>query len=309
VNKAFLRFSFFAIVVIVGFAYLGKAAQAQTLRVATGGAGNTYSTMFKEVAGACVNDVPMTEVNTSGSMQNIDMLTGNQVNGAFVQMDVLYYRARTEELGNVKTLLTLHPEEVHFVTYRDSKIKTGGVMGIMAKPVIFNTIQDLEGYVVGAVGGSYITAQVIRLQSEINFSVVQFADNALLTKALQNGAVHAAVMVGGAPLGSVNALGAVYKLLPVPEAIAAKLKNVYRPVRLNYSALGAAGVPSVATEAVFVTREYKTPRMAASLGKFRQCALEKIEELKETTGTHPKWQAVDTTYRGKWAWYDLPVTK
>jgi hypothetical protein len=71
--------------------------------------------------------------------------------------------------------------------------------------------------------------------------------------------------------------------------------------------MNASGVATVATDALFVTREYKTPKMIATLAKFRTCAVEKIEEMKETTGTHPAWQKVDTANKGKWAYYDLPA--
>jgi len=45
------------------------------------------------------------------------------------------------------------------------------------------------------------------------------------------------------------------------------------------------------------------------LGALRGCILDHVDELKETTGTHPKWQAVDPANHGKWAWYVLPETK
>jgi len=84
--------------------------------------------MFKELSNACGTEVPLVEVNSTGSMENVNNLVGNQVNAAFVQSDVLYLRARTEELGNVKTLLALHSEQVHIVTRAASGLKTGGVM-------------------------------------------------------------------------------------------------------------------------------------------------------------------------------------
>lgn len=280
--------------------------QAQSLKVATGGPKGTYSTMFKELNNACASDVPLVEVNSSGSNDNITLLTGNQVNGAFTQTDVLYFRARTEELGNVKTLLTLHPEEVHVLARADSGLKAGGMLGVGGKAVVFSDIAGLGGHKVGAAGGAFTTAQVIRLQTEIPFQVEQFSSNADLLAALSNGRVQAALMVGGAPYGEVANLGNDFKLLSIPESVAAKLKGVYRAARLSYPKMGAAGVPTVATDALFVTREYKTPKMVESLAKFRVCALQAIEGLKETTGTHAKWQAVDVNNRGKWAWYELP---
>lgn len=288
-------------------AVLAIGAQAQTLKVATGSAKGTYAAMFKELTQVCGSEVAMVEMPSAGSMDNINQLVGNQVNAAFVQSDVLYLRSRTEELGNVKTLLALHNEAVHIVARTASGIKVGGTLGIGAKELVLTDLSSLAGLRVGASGGSFVTAQVIRLQSEVAFSTVQFDTNDLALKALAAGQVEAVVMVGGAPLGGVSALDATYKLLPISTAVTERLKGVYRTTRLNYPKMGAAGVTTVATDALFVTREYKTAKMTDSLSKFRACAMTKVEELKETTGTHPAWQAVDTANKGKWPWYDLPA--
>ena len=294
-----------ALAVTLGLSMM-VSTQAQQLRVATGSQKGTYSAMFKELSAVCSTDVAMIEMATSGSNQNIDLLLGNQVNAVWSQTDVLFYRARTEDLGNVRTLLAFHPEEVHIVVLAQSLKKEGGTFGIGSKPINLTQVGDLAGRVVGAAGGSFTTAQVIRLQSEINFNVLQYKDNDALMVALNKGEIDAALMVGGAPLPLVAALTPAYRLLGFPEAVQQKLKNVYRPARLNYSGMGAAGIQSVATDALFVTREYKTAKMIDALSRFRSCALRQIDDLKETTGTHPKWQAVDVNNKGKWAYYDLP---
>src|SRR5512141_2081618 len=116
------------------------AAQAQTLRVATGSPKGTYAAMFKELTQVCGTEVPMVEVPSTGSMDNINQLVGNQVNAAFVQSDVLYLRARTEELGNVKTLLALHNEALHFVAKANSGLKEGGTLGFGAKEIVLSDI-------------------------------------------------------------------------------------------------------------------------------------------------------------------------
>lgn len=286
-------------------AALLPAAQAQ-MRVATGKAGDTYSSMLRQLNARCSGDVAIMEVPSAGSNDNINQLVGNQVNAAFTQSDVLWLRARTEDLADVKTLLALHPEQVHIVARTSSGIKEGGTLGYGAKEVVFNDITSLAGRKVGAAGGSLITAQVIRLQSEIPFQVVQLDTGDAVLQALASGQIAAAVFVGGAPLGTVSKLGPDHKLLPIPAPVVEKLKGVYRPARLNYQRMNAAGVATVATDALFVTRQYKTPKMTSGLAKLRSCALSSVDELKETTGTHPAWRYVEPSNKGKWAWYDLP---
>ncbi|WEE79420.1 hypothetical protein LZ683_08700 [Comamonas testosteroni] len=293
---------------VLAAATLLPMAQAQ-MRVATGKAGDTYSSMLRQLNARCAGDVAVVEVPSAGSNDNINQLVGNQVNAAFVQSDVLWLRARTEDLGDVKTLLALHPEQVHIVALAHSGIKEGGTMGFGAKEVVLTDLTSLAGRKVGAAGGSLVTAQVIRLQSEIPFQVVQLESGDAVLQALASGQIAAAVFVGGAPLGTVSKLGPEHKLLPIPAPVVEKLKGVYRPARLNYQRMNAAGVATVATDALFVTRQYKTPKMTQGLAKLRQCALDSVDELKETTGTHPAWRYVDPANKGKWPWYDLPSAR
>jgi TRAP-type uncharacterized transport system substrate-binding protein len=297
------------LLITFALAFFATVSFSQALKVSTGGSSGTYSRTFKELSGVCSQQLPLAELNSSGSTQNLDRLTGNEVNGAFVQTDVLFYRSRTEDLSNIKTLLALYPEEVHVVSLAVLKDKEGGTLGFGAKTVQLNSITDLSGRTVVAAGGSYVTAQVIRLQTEIDFKIVEVASADEALKAVAAGTAHAAIVVGGVPLPNITALDKNFKLLSFPEATAAKLKNVYRPSKLNYSKMGATGVATVATDALFVTRTYTTPKFVDGLSKLRGCVLQNLAELQETTGYSPAWQKMEPSNQGKWAYMVLPVAK
>ena len=296
----------FILAIILGAAAFSVLAQ-NTFKVSTGGAGATYSRMAKEIGNVCANDIQLQELNSSGSMQNMDRLTGNEVQGAFVQTDVIKFRGNTEDLSNIKTLVTLHPEQVHLVALAAGAGKEGGVMGFGGKQVVFNTINDLAGRTVVASGGSYITAQVIRLQTEINFNVVEVADAKAAIEAVNAGTAAAALFVGGQPMDNLKTLNKAHKLLSIPEPMIAKLKNIYKPSTLNYTNMGSTGITTVSTDAILVVREYKTPKMVEALSKFRACFNAKAPELAETTGTHAAWTKVVVGAEAKWPMYQLPT--
>ena len=297
---------FFTLIAILALSFV---AQAQSLKIATGGAKGTYAQMFKELSTACVNTIQMNEVASTGSSQNIDMAIGNKVNGFWTQMDVLKFRSNTENLTNFKTLVAMHPEEVHIVALRESKVKEGGTLGFGKKTAQFNTINDLAGRTVVAAGGSYITAQVIRLQTEINFNVLEVANNDAALKAVIDGTAEAAILVGGAPYPVIESLNKGFKLLSIPEATTVKLKNVYKPATVSYANVGAAGVTTIATDALFVVREYKTPEMVSKLAALRSCINSNVGVISETLGSHPSWSKVDIENQGKWAYMQLPSGK
>lgn len=285
----------------------GVLAQSQ-LKVATGSATGTYSRMFKEFQGACKDQIMQIEVPTKGSVDNMDKLLGNEVNAAIVQTDVLFFRARNEDLGGIKTLFSLYPEEVHVITAVTSPILEGGTLGIGKKPIQLNTVSDLQHRAVAAWGGSIVTAQVIRLQSEVSFTVTEVTDFKAAKAALDAGQVAAIVMVGGQPMADVQTMNNAYKLLPFTEITMGKLKSVYVPAKLNYSNMGqgGSGVQSIATESLFVTRAYKTDKFVQSLSSLRACFRANLGMMQEETGYHKKWASVNIDNTGKWSYFELP---
>ncbi|HDR9174397.1 hypothetical protein KDW82_08960 [Burkholderia vietnamiensis] len=289
---------------ILAIAITSGAAHAQALTVATGDPAGTYSRMFKELNARCGQSIALTEQSSKGSMDNIDSIEGNQVNGAFVQTDVLVWRAQNEDLSGVKTLVALAPEEIHVIARADGKTE-GGIFGIGAKRRMFNSVVDLAGQKVGAVGGSIISAKVIALKANIPYTVVEFPDNKTALNALQHGDIDGVVAVGGSPLKVVSDLDASYKLLSFPKNVLENVNilKVYRPTKVSYPRMNAVGIPTLSTDALFVTRDYKTPQYAKGLVSLRQCLYAHLQELRETTGTHPKWQLVSADNRGKWGWY------
>lgn len=280
---------------------------AQQLKVSTGSKTGTYSKMFNELQEACGSAVGLVEMESSGAVENIDRLIGNRVNAGIVQTDVIYLRAKTDDLGRVKTLFTLYPEEVHIVALSAAK-REGGMLGFGGKDVRMETISDLSGKRVGAAGGSVVTARVIQLVGEIAYTIQEYGTSAQALEALSKGAVDAVITVGGAPLPALEALGPQYKLLRVNERMVDKLRTVYVPTRVSYSKMQAStGVTTIATEAIFVTLDYKTADYVNGLLKLRSCVTSKIDELREKAGNHPKWSAVDPTNKGKWIWYEPAV--
>ena len=281
-------------------------AHAQSLIIATGSSSGTYHKMFQELNKRCGLDI--SEQASLGSNDNIDKMVANQVNGAMVQTDVLILRSKTEDLSKVATLFSLHSEQVHLIA-RSEGVTSGGVsigsFNVGGKTIHFNTITDLNGRNVGAAGGSVLTAKVIKMQSGINYNVVEFPTNKAALDALQTGQVDSVVIVGGEPMSEVAALPATYRLLPIPAQIQDKVKGVYQPARLSYRNLNAAGVPTVSIKSLLVTREYKSPKFVSLLKQYRACFMSNIDELQETTGTSPAWQSVDKADQGKWKWEEL----
>jgi TRAP-type uncharacterized transport system substrate-binding protein len=313
-NRRLFRWAMCLVVGALLTSVIMSVARAQTLVVATGAEkGSTYTQMFTELAAACTRDkigATLQAKFTNGSVQNLQLLTGNQVHGAFVQSDFLFLMSKTDKakVENVKTLVALHPEEVHFIARSDTKKEGGygiGKFTIGGKDVSFNSLADLRGRQVGAVGGSLVSAQAISQFSGLDFVPVGFPSNDALKEALLAGKIDAAVVVAGAPSALVESLDGRYRLLPVDDRTAAVLKDIYTPAVLSYTNLNQSGVSSLSTQALFVTRTFDSANMRLVLAKLRNCFNTELPNIKDSLGTHAKWQNVKAGDTGKWPAYDL----
>lgn len=296
------------------FLSYSKRAHAQdvALKVATGGTAGTYHQMFGELNQKCSNTLVLNEQTTNGSLDNLALMIGNKVNAGIMQEDILFLKKRTETaLLQYRTLFTLAPEEVHIISLSAGK-KEGGYFGgrFGGNVVTLNNINDLANRKVGSFGGSMVTAQVIKLQTNIPYQVFDVGSAANAVKALQEGTIDAIIAVGGSQLPWVEKLTSDFKILDIPESAANQLKEVYQKGTLSYPNLNASGVPTVSTQAVFITRQYRTPEYVNALASLRTCFYKNLPYLAEETGMHPKWASVknqgDDGYKGNFTWYDLP---
>jgi TRAP-type uncharacterized transport system substrate-binding protein len=277
------------------------AVAQSSLVVSTGVARGTYSALWRDLTEVCQDrvGVPMVEKTGSGAGESLDRLLANEVSAAFVQTDLLHARATTEDLSRIRTLVPLHAEPVHILA-RSAPLREGGVLGLGQRDVVLRSLADLGGRRVGVWGGAVITATLIRLQAEVDYRMVEFSGPDEALQALRAQQVEAVIAVGGAPLAWLRGLDRSVQLLPVPEALVTRLRNVYRPARLSYANLGAQGLPTVATEAVLAVRDVRATPAVAPLLRLRQCLTEQIDTLRDTTGRHAAWAQVEPQATSHW---------
>lgn len=269
--------------------------------------GSTYATMGNQLLKYCGRDFAATF--SSGGVQNGEWLMGNKVSAAIVQPDMLEILRRNDpaKVANIRTLFTLHEEEVHLIA-TTATTKEGGnwLWGGTQKSI--NNFGDLNGLPIGAVGGSTNTANIISATADAKWKVMNVSGNKDLKQQLLDGKLAAAVVVGGAQHEMVASLPATFRLIAIPKDVQAKLvaSKLYRPAKLTYPNLGAVGVDTVSVTATVVSRVYHSPEMLAKLKNLRECFQKNLPTIQDQTGTHEKWQMVDANYKGGWPWYDLP---
>lgn len=297
-----------ALVMGVLFAPQVYADDTATIVVADDSSSGTYKKMLGEIIGVCGSDefsIQEAKGVTGGAPGNLDALINNQAQAAFLHSDVFFANSQADPTyKRFQTLVALYPEPIHVLVLRESKTKKQGTFSFGT--VDFNNLSELRGFNVGAAGGGVYTARILKGQGDAGFNVSQYNSGKDVIAALDNGDVAAALFVGAAPLPNIATLDkSKYKLIPIDEAIASKVKGVYRQVTLNYAGLTNGPIQTMAPIATLLTRKFSTPRKVAAQKHLRECFYKHLDELKDNGS--PNWQQVEANDRGVLDWYEIPT--
>ncbi len=277
------------------------AAAPVFLDVATSPKGSTASDMFRDLGRVCTGASFLRQRQTSGSVENLDLLLGNQVSLAFVQLDVLKARDQIDHdprAAELRQLLPLNFDEIHLIARRPLTKKN-----VFGKVTVTGVTKwsELKGKKLGAWGGSVVTANVLKAKSNLPVSILEYKGREDTLAALNAGQVDAVLSVVGQPADWVKTLDASkFALIPLDIAPAA-VNGFYKQASLRYPGLGS-GVPTYAVQRILVTRDFKTPERRTPLLNYQKCAISKLATLQETEGFHPKWSEV-TFKESDWPWF------
>jgi uncharacterized protein len=291
-------------------ATLGWAQTAlKPMVVSSGGVSGTYYRLMKEFDEASPGLIVNKE--SDGSLTNIDRVMDNQAELGITQFDALYYRASKETnlRERIRVLALLYYEEIHFIA-KSAPRSEGGIgafglnTGINSRTVTLNAVEDLRGRKIGIWGGAVITELIIASIALTGWIPVEFPDQNTALEALKTDQVDALMAVGGQPLGWVTELSREYRLLSVSDSMAARLTTVYDKATLTYHNLGQQGVQAVAVQAMLVTRNYASKSKHDQLQTIHDKLVDTVDDIRETRGTHPKWEDVDPkATTDKWPMY------
>lgn len=308
-------------------------SQSNEFVIAGGSVGGTYDTMVNNLISYCgptMTNAGYKLIKQPGgnSSENIDALTGKSdrpVDIAPVQLDAAFLRRDREMdgLSGLKTLVTLHSEELHFVTLasktviRGAKVMLGKTIPGTGTAAPMTNINDLAGLRLGAVGGSASTALIVQQKTGINFQIVRdFKDNAALKQALDDGKIDAFLAVTGSPGEPMKDMGETYKLLSIPSEYMGKeaALSFYNPAKISYRKMGPEneGVETASIPATLLAREFNSPNMQMGLAVLRKCFNDSLPAMKDDRRVHAKWRETSVkpstdARSSKWPWYDLPA--
>ncbi|HWP61028.1 MAG TPA: hypothetical protein VN495_00280, partial [Candidatus Paceibacterota bacterium] len=134
----------------------------------------------------------------------------------------------------------------------------------------------------------------------VGWQPVESEDQKTAFAALASDQIDAILAVGGQPLAWISELSRDYKLLEIPDRFAKQMDAAYDRATLSYRNLAQDGISTVSTMSLLVTRNYASAKRVEQLLSLRQCAADHLDDIRDTNGTHPKWQVIDPTKDSKW---------
>lgn len=225
-----------------------------------------------EHGGNCgVDDLILVNVSTPGSAANITKLEHNQIDSAFVQSNIAYWRytasglyVQDKPFDELRALASLYPEMLHLVVHADSDIES--IEDLAGKRVAVGAQNSGTFINVGELLNAYSmnVSQFEAIYDDAPQAVAKFLDDKL----------DAVFFVAGVPTPQVQYLSTQtdIRLIPISSVQRDALlshnhyytssvipKGIYKGVDEN--------VPTVAVQALWVVREELDPELAYQLTK------------------------------------------
>lgn len=208
----------------------GGSGDTIYVNIATGGTGGAYYPLGGAIANIFNDNVENVTANaqsTGASVENINIVSSEEAEVAFVQNDVTYYAwngiesfADSDEITNIRGMAMLYPEVVQIIATASSGIKS---------------VEDLVGkdVAVGASGsGTEVNARQILAEYGITYDDLGKADYLSFNEAadqLKNNQIDAAFVTAATPTAAVTEVTQTSDIvvISVDSSVIASLNEQY----------------------------------------------------------------------------------
>ncbi len=279
------------------------------IKVATGapkkGYANTYANM-RDICGAQVN---LCQVNTSGGLENLPLLSRKGADIATAQMDTLQTMAKGDEnIRSLQVVLPLNYNYLHIVRKTAGITVIGekkwGFMDGDKKTVVINKFSDLKGQRVVLVGSARLLGPVLNnMFKEYRMIFTEVGKDTEAFEMVKSGAVAAAFTLAGVPHGAVADLTAASGLSLV--TFDEDVPGPYVVRTFNYDNVGAYNVKALAVQNVLLTRPFGEEKMA-QVQALKACIVANLQKLKDGE-YEPAWNEMKVDANVDWQKMQAPT--
>ena len=276
--------------------YAEKAAcEEQNLIIATGPAGKGYSKLFADINKVCGQVVSVCELNSTGGLDNLDLLSEKKADVGFAQIDTwTHMKTGNDNISALQAILGLNSNYLHVVTAINGFVITGEkkMLGLMSgdnKTVVINRFSDLRGQRVALVGSAQLLVRQLNKFLDFKMEMKDVDSDAEAFNMVRKGEVASAISVSGWPSGVIAPLKQDSGLTLVPYDVQIS-SNQFFVKPITYKGLGVYNNNALAIPNVLFTRPFKGEK-SREVAKLRECLKSKLLDLQEGS-YQPGWNEI-----------------
>lgn len=275
------------------------ADTAGTLRIATGKHGKGYSKLFADIRSVCGAQVPLSEVETEGGLQNLTTLAANQADLGFVQLDTLQsLKDSDESIAALQAVLSVNMNLLHIVARADGFTtvgpkRLGGLMAGEATTTVLGKFTDMKGLPIAVVGSARSLGRELDRRYAMGLQFVDVETDEQGLAKLKANQVAAMLSTSGWPSGPILKLkrDAGLTLLPFDAAV----QPPYQLVRKNYENLNTFNHGFLAAPNLLVTRPFNaTGSYGKAVAALQACIQKNLPKLQDGA-FEPAWREAKST--------------
>lgn len=293
---------------------LAMSSYADELRVATGAKGKGYSKLFEELNGVCGKDITLIEVESKGSLDNVDKLVTNDADVGFIQLDTMYQMMNSDDqVKKLRAVASMHTNMLHILTlangtpvkqtvstnkaayevWKDSKKE-------VVKNLKITKFSQLRGMKVGLVGTAQIMVRKLNGMTNYGLQTIDYEKDDDAIAALKEGRIMAVFTVAAFPHGVVNKLTTADGISLVPYDLIPP--QPYELVKKSYSKVGAYGIGFLSARNMMMSRNFSGEKSKV-VQKLKQCVAKNLNNFKDNYS--PAWSEIESLNN----YYNLPQAK
>ena len=266
----------------------------ECLKVATGSPGKGYSRIFSDIQKVCSQKVPLCEVNSTGGLDNLDLLATNQADAGLVQVDTWFdMKMGDQNVADLKAVIPINFDYMHVIVNQNGFSVQGekkwGFMKGDAKTIYISKFSDLKGMPVAVIGSAQLLVRKLDKQHGLGLQFVDVDSDDAAFKQVQSGQIAAAISISGWPSGTFSKKKVSDGLVPV--AFDMPVSSPYFVRSLNYRNVGSYNVNFLAVASIIVTRPFTTSAAGKQVDSLKACLVENLTSLKEGS-FEPGWKDV-----------------
>jgi len=271
---------------------------AKNLTIGSGGKNGNYFAVANDIVETCSSEIEknfhygLQNVETSGSVENLNGILKKKYSIGFIQQDVYEYFKKKDQLNtielNTRKIMYLYPEYLTILIPKGWKPKSNSFFSKFQNFFSKNktiSIMSLKNQVVYAKGGALVSAQALSFFMNLHLKIIDASHHNI------DGPLIVVTGAGDSRVQKMLASGKWF-LLSFNGNELANRAGFYKSAQVTYIVNGKTQTANtVSIMSVVYARHYRSKKRRNALLAIKKCIKNNIDDLIDD-GTSDKWSLI-----------------